>query len=165
MIREIIDSWLVEKTKDFPAQRSFLMDLKGYNSAEISEKAAIIHKDAFSKIDCMVCANCCKTTPALLNNRDIKRIAKFLKITPKSFRHKYVIEDFSGELSFRKVPCVFLEEDNKCSVYEVRPESCRDYPHSDGKDFVKRSKLHQANLSVCPAVFYIVDSMKSQGVQ
>jgi Fe-S-cluster containining protein len=114
------------------------------------------HDEVFAEIDCLDCANCCKTTPALVTGPDVKRIAKYLKIPPRIFKKRYLLEDLNGELSFRQVPCVFLEEDNKCSIYEVRPESCRDYPHTDTGSFRKRARLHQANLSVCPAAFEIV---------
>jgi Fe-S-cluster containining protein len=25
-------------------------------------------------------------------------------------------------------------DDNKCSIYEVRPKACREYPHTDRKN-------------------------------
>lgn len=128
-------------------------------AGKISLSASVVrqvHDEVFREIDCLECANCCKTTPAIVTGTDLKRMAKHLKIPPKIFKRKYLLEDLNGEMSFRQVPCVFLLEDNKCSLYEHRPESCRDYPHTDTGSFRKRASLHQANLSVCPATFEIV---------
>ncbi len=33
--------------------------------------------------------------------------------------------------SFQAEPCPFLGEDDHCTIYEVRPQSCREYPHTD----------------------------------
>lgn len=137
--------------------------LENINSGVISRsgpRVRQIHDQVFAEIDCLECANCCKTTPALVSGADLKRIAKYLKMPPKIFKRKYLLEDIDGEMSFRQVPCVFLEEDNKCGLYEVRPESCRDYPHTDTGSFRKRARLHQANLSVCPAAFEIVKRLE-----
>ncbi|MBT6808887.1 MAG: YkgJ family cysteine cluster protein, partial [Flavobacteriales bacterium] len=58
------------------------------------------------------------------------------------------------------VPCTFLGMDNYCSIYEVRPKACREFPHTD------RIKQHQLlgitekNVEVCPAVFNIIEKLK-----
>lgn len=160
MNRDFIEKWQKELPSKREKLRSFLLNLKQMPPEPINRMAKVKHDQVFGVVDCLQCANCCTTTPAVLNISDIKRISKFLCITPKYFRYKYVIEDLNGELSFRKVPCVFLEEDNKCKVYEVRPEACRGYPHTGIDDFVYRTKLHRANLEVCPAVLLILERME-----
>ena len=39
-----------------------------------------IHDRVFDKTDCLACGNCCRTTSPLFTEKDIKRIAKHLKI-------------------------------------------------------------------------------------
>ena len=51
-------------------------------------------------------------------------------------------------------------EMTSCSIYEVRPDCCRAYPHTDAKDFATRTTSHSANTLVCPAVFWIVEQMR-----
>ena len=138
----------------------FLNQLRESKKVQVDEMASKLDREVFEEIDCTECANCCKTTPAILTNRDIKRIAAFLKIPPKIFRRKYVLEDIKGELSFNKVPCVFLAEDNRCKVYEIRPASCRDYPHTGSGSFKTRIPLHRLNMNICPATFEIVRRME-----
>lgn len=118
-----------------------------------------IHDNVFENTDCLDCGNCCKSAPPMIYSKDIKRIAKFLSIPPKTFKRKYVLEDIDGSLSFNHVPCHFLQSDNTCSIYEVRPDACRDYPHTD-KLFFKRKELHRNNILICPAVEKILIKME-----
>lgn len=110
------------------------------------------HNEVFAKTDCLACGNCCKSAPPIVTQKDIKRIAKFLGTTPKQVLRNHVIHDFNGEMSFDSVPCGFLGEDNKCSIYEARPFACRDYPHTNSGGFMKRKRLHLENVEICPAV-------------
>ena len=61
----------------------------------------------------------------------------------------------------QKVPCTFLNDDNTCQIYEVRPKACREYPHTNQDNFFRRGKLNAKNTLVCPAAFEIVKRLKS----
>ena len=65
----------------------------------------------------------------------------------------------------RQMPCPFLGEDNRCTIYDVRPTVCREYPHTNKKDLVFRTRGVAANSLVCPAVYWIVEQMKQQAGQ
>lgn len=160
MKSKLIESWKQESLKRIDGKLKVFTTLNKKEKTEVDALAAKLHEEVFSEINCLDCANCCKTTPALVTEEEIKRMAKFIKMSPAIFRRKYVLEDVNGDLSFKKVPCVFLEKDNKCKVYEVRPESCRDYPHTSAPGFLQRKSLHKENISICPAVFHILDRMK-----
>jgi len=60
------------------------------------------------------------------------------------------------------VPRPFLGDDNKCNIYDVRPEKCRVYPFTDKPDFGFSTSNHTITAVVCPAVFYLVEQMKRQ---
>ena len=117
-------------------------------------------EQAFEKIDCLSCANCCKTSPPLIEQEDISRISKHLGISKKQFRKKYILEDINGDLSFINVPCVFLNEDNSCSIYEVRPNACQRYPHMEEKNFYKLRRMHSKNVLSCPIAYEVVNKIK-----
>jgi hypothetical protein len=118
------------------------------------------HVKAFSKIDCLACANCCKTTSPIFRDVDIKRIAKSQKTTEKKFIQEYLHLDADQDYVLNSSPCSFLDMDtNKCSIYEVRPLACREYPHTDRKNMHQIMGLTQKNLDVCPAVVEIVDKI------
>ena len=141
------------------------LKLKKYLLAgEFPEGVTAISKtksqQAFEKIDCLSCANCCKSSPPLIEPEDINRIAKHLSISKKQFKKKYVLEDVNGDLSFITVPCVFLLEDNSCSIYDVRPSACRRYPHMDEDNFYKLRRLHSKNVLTCPIAYEVVSLIK-----
>lgn len=155
----LLENWSQKSEKNYSENLVFLATLKGRKDIDIKVKT--IHDDVFAKADCLACANCCRTTPALVEQSDIKRIAKFLGIPPKGFKRKYLLEDFNGEMVIQRVPCTFLNDDNTCAIYEVRPKACREYPHTNQKGFNFRSKLNAKNTIVCPAAFEIVERLKS----
>lgn len=131
-------------------------------SASLSNKPEpkILHEKSFKDVDCLQCANCCKTTPAMVTKEDVNRISKVLNMSAKNFIKTYVLEDINGELSFKTVPCVFLKDNNECSIYEVRPKACRAYPHIDDPGFYKRPHLNAKNVDVCPAVQKAADILQ-----
>ena len=140
---------------------SFLKSLKQIEDQDrLLSQLKEVHLDVFSKTDCLACAKCCKSAPPIITQQDIKRIAKHLNLPPKSFKRKYVIDDLDGTMCFYTVPCVFLQSDNACSIYEVRPEACRRYPHTDEADYPKRAGLNIKNLEVCPAAVEIAQELQ-----
>ncbi|PID69205.1 MAG: zinc/iron-chelating domain-containing protein [Flavobacteriales bacterium] len=121
-----------------------------------------LHDDEFEKMDCLSCANCCKTTSPIFTAKDIGRIAKFLKISEYNFIQKYLYRDNEGYMVLQVAPCAFLDKiDNKCLIYDVRPKACREYPHTNRKKFIQLASLTQKNMHICPAVFNIVERLKS----
>lgn len=129
---------------------------------QLNELASKIDAEVFAKTDCLECGNCCKSAPPIVTKKDIKRIAKFLKSTPKQIERQYVIKDINGEMSFDRIPCNFLGKDNYCSIYEARPTACRDFPHINSGNFNGRRKLHSTNSNICPAVSEILDIMEQK---
>jgi len=157
-LNEINKDWQAKAKENYDENLAFLKSLK--TDRDIDKQSAEVHTEVFAEIDCLACANCCKTTPALVTKKDAKRIGKFLGLPPKTFIRKYLIEDINGELLINKVPCTFLNEDNTCQIYEVRPQACRQYPHTDQEGFRYRAKMNATNTIVCPATFEIVERLK-----
>ena len=157
-MEDLLKNWNENAESNYSDNLSFLNSLKG--KREWDDRSQEIHKNVFENTNCLACGNCCKTTPAIVERSDVKRIAKYLNTTPKGFIRKYLLEDFNGELFIQKVPCTFLNEDNTCAIYEVRPKACREYPHTDQKDFHRRGKMNAKNTIVCPAAFAIVERLK-----
>ena len=112
-----------------------------------------IHDEVFQKIDCLACANCCKTTGPLFTEKDIERISKHLKMKPADFENKFLRVDEDQDKVLQNLPCWFLNADNTCSIYEVRPKACREFPHTDRKKFYQINHLTIKNAVICPAVY------------
>lgn len=81
---------------------------------------------------------------------------------PRQFEDQYLQTDEDGDLVLQQTPCTFLGADNYCSIYEVRPKACREYPHTDRKKIQKISNLTIKNVAICPAAYNIVEKMKAQ---
>ncbi len=110
------------------------------------------HQSVFQEIDCLACASCCKTTGPLFTSKDIERIASYLKMKPGEFTEKYLRIDEDRDYVLQSVPCTFLLDDHRCSIYEVRPKACHEYPHTDRRDMQGIMDITLKNALVCPAV-------------
>ncbi len=121
-----------------------------------------LHEEEFENTDCLECANCCKTTSPIVLDRDVSRISKFLRLKEYQFIENYLqLDKDDGLYMFNQVPCPFLDEtDNKCIIYEVRPKACKEYPHTDRKNFHQITGLTLKNTEICPATFRIVEELK-----
>jgi Fe-S-cluster containining protein len=73
---------------------------------------------------CNKCGECCKQcSPIDLSDADVALLRQHLgKLLPA-----YVTKDDDGWRFAKTEPCAFLK-DNQCSIYEYRPEMCRNYP-------------------------------------
>jgi Fe-S-cluster containining protein len=162
----VVEAWREKAKLHDEENYEFLRSLKfrdyGYDPDEL---AGELHERAFQIVDCTRCANCCKTMDTKVRPADAQRIAGHLGIETDEFIEKYLAEDDDGDRKFRQKPCPFLGEDNLCSIYEVRPTDCREYPHTDKEGFVFRTMGHANNALNCPAVFWIVEEMRNQSVR
>ena len=121
-----------------------------------------LHEAEFKKTDCLSCANCCKTTGPLFTMADIERISKHLKLKPQQFIDRYLSIDEDKDYVLQSVPCTFLDNENACVIYDVRPKACREFPHTDRKKFQQITNLTLLNVAICPAAYNIVEQMKKR---
>ena len=121
-----------------------------------------LHNKAFKSIDCLSCANCCKTTSPIFRDVDIKRIAKRFRVNEMQFISTYLRIDEDRDYVLKTSPCTFLGADNKCDIYEDRPLACREYPHTNRKNMSQILDLTLKNSEICPAVARIVEEIKEK---
>lgn len=138
----------------------FLKKLKQQNPRKLDAAFHELHQNVFEEIDCLTCANCCKTTSPIFKQKDIELLAKKLKYSPSDFIQKYLHVDADGDYVLNNSPCPFLDDENYCTVYEYRPTACREYPHTNRKKMFQLLDLTYKNTMVCPAVFEIVERLK-----
>ncbi len=121
-----------------------------------------LHDEEFSRTDCLTCANCCKTTSPIFTEKDIKRISRYLKLKEHQFIEQYLQRDTDDFMVLKNAPCTFLDANNSCFIYDVRPKACSEYPHTDRKKFIQLTDLTLKNTEICPAVFNIVEELKKK---
>lgn len=135
--------WVNKKLKD---------KLKNTKPKNLDNIFHDLHEETFKQIDCLDCANCCKTTSPIFIQTDIDRLAKVFRMKSSRFIDEYLHRDEEGDYVLKTTPCPFLGSDNKCLVYEDRPKACREYPHTDRKNIFSILDLSLKNTLVCPAV-------------
>ena len=149
----------------YKENQQFFKRLKKVKTKVLDKLIHPLHKEVFARTDCLKCANCCTTTGPLFTDKDISRIAKHLRIKPSVFTKKYLRIDEDRDYVLQSVPCSFLGKDNYCSIYDVRPKACREFPHTDRIKQSQLLKLTEKNIEVCPAVFEIIEKLKKELVK
>jgi Fe-S-cluster containining protein len=151
-----------EAQKVAPASKQFFDKLKRKKPRNLDDAFHELHEEAFEQMDCLTCANCCKTTSPIFYERDIERLAKYLKIRPSEFIATYLHIDEDHDYVLNVAPCPFLDSENYCTVYASRPTACREYPHTNRKRMIQILDLTHKNAEICPAVFWIVEALKKK---
>ena len=138
------------------ATKKVFRKMKQAKPNDLDQKFHKGHEAEFKKMDCLSCANCCKTTSPIFRDADIRRISKHLRIKEGKFISDYLKMDEDQDYVLKSSPCSFLDNDNSCSIYDVRPLACREYPHTDRKNMFQVLEITAENSLICPAVARIV---------
>jgi Fe-S-cluster containining protein len=142
------------------ANRKLIQQLKKAKPKNLDDVIHRLHDEAFEQIDCLQCANCCKTTSPIFYQRDIERAAKAMRMRPSDFIDTYLHIDEDKDYVLNVAPCPFLDAENYCLIYNDRPTACREYPHTNRKRMYQVLDITLKNTAVCPAVFDIVEKLK-----
>ena len=156
----LYQSDLDQAKTNLKSNAKWLQQVKRLQDRDVDNLFHEAHYEVFEEIDCLKCANCCKTTSPIFRDVDINRLSKRLKTNPSQFIANYLHMDNEGDYVLNSSPCVFLQEDNKCEVYEDRPLACREYPHTNRKKMKQILSLTLKNTEVCPAVARIFSKIK-----
>lgn len=152
---------LPQKAKEKHSEnKKFFSKLKKKPPKQLDTLMQELHHAEFERTDCLSCANCCKTTGPLFTDKDIARISKHFRMKEQQFIETYLQLDEDNDYVLQQVPCTFLGADNYCSIYDVRPKACSEFPHTDRRKFQQISNLTLKNVAICPAAFHIVEEMK-----
>lgn len=153
---------LEEAEKHKKDNQLLIKKLKKSKPKNLDDNTHDAHDAAFENIDCLQCANCCKTTSPIFYDRDIDRLAKYLKMKPSAFVSQYLHLDEVSDYVLNTAPCPFLDYENYCMVYESRPAACREYPHTNRKRFYQILDLSLKNTEICPAVVDVFKALREK---
>lgn len=79
--------------------------------------------------NCSMCGKCCSAI-LCVSDAEVKKIKKYLGQHPEV---ELINRNNALEKDFKDI-CPFLNEENKCQIYEVRPEICKRFICSAFKD-------------------------------
>ena len=156
MAEDILINW---QKKSGERQKIYKHFLVRPDKNKVLKKLPALHSAAFSHINCLNCAACCKNYSPRFKTPDIKRISRHLKLRESEFIDKYLKVDEEGDFVARSTPCPFLGQDNYCGIYEVRPSDCHRFPYTDEDVFIKRQQITLKNASFCPITYYVLEKL------
>jgi uncharacterized protein len=145
-----------------PKYKKFLKKFDKKFIPDLLPKQVELDAKVWQEIDCLQCANCCKTMTPTYTPTDLKRIALHLNITKKQLFDTYLMKDVdNGDIVNKNTPCQWLNtKDNKCDIYEVRPLDCSGFPHHTKKQFDLYNHVYEQNLDKCPATYKMIEKME-----
>jgi Fe-S-cluster containining protein len=133
---------------------------------ELDAQFLQLHKEMFKGYDCCKCTNCCKAFEIPINTDEVETISEFLGITDSDFISDYLIDNETSDpdegqyLLKKERQCVFLENDGRCQIQEVKPTVCKMFPYTDQPERAWSLLSTLSSAKVCPIVFEIIESLK-----
>lgn len=156
MNKDILTNW---QKRSAERQKQYKQFLQRADKNKVLKQLPGLHEEAFSHINCLDCAACCKNYSPRFKTPDIKRISKHLKMKEGDFIEKYLLLDDEGDYVANSKPCPFLGDDNYCSIYDVRPSDCERFPYTDEDVLLKRQQITLKNSTFCPAVYFVLEKL------
>jgi len=156
MAEELLNNW---EKKSTDHQKEYKRFLQRADKNKVLKQLPDLHEEAFEKVDCLQCANCCKNYSPRFKTPDIKRISKHLGMKEGVFIETYLRLDEEGDYVVKTKPCPFLGADNYCSIYEVRPSDCERFPYTDEDVILKRPHLTLKNATFCPITYFVLEKL------
>jgi len=143
--------------------KSFLSKLEKKTPKGLDQLTKKVSPEVWKEVDCLSCANCCKTMSPTFTPTDIKRIANHFEMTPAAFKEKWLVYDKKDNDWLNKLqPCQFLNmKTNMCSIYDIRPADCSGFPHLKKRKMTEYMHVHKQNVELCPATYKMVEKMQA----
>jgi Fe-S-cluster containining protein len=159
MSSDILQNWQARAQQQ---QKKYRKLLEWADKNAVLKQLPDLHEEAFSRINCLDCAACCKNYSPRFKTPDIKRISKVLKMKEGAFIETYLNLDEDGDYVVRSKPCPFLGADNRCSIYDDRPSDCKRFPYTDEDVLLKRPTLTLKNATFCPITYFVLERLLEQ---
>lgn len=140
---------------------SFRIFLKYQDEEYVDSIVHDTYKKVVENIDCTECANCCKVFETSFFKEELDLVIRELNINKEEFIEKETKnnEDDPDQIVLKSTPCMFLKN-NKCTIYDLRPEECNSYPHLHKDDFTSRLFGVVGNYEFCPIVYNVYEQLK-----
>ena len=96
----------------------------------------MFYKQTEIRFGCTGCGRCClghaDENVIELMDGEAEKISRFLRMDLSEFMKKYgtELENLENGIAIsHQGRCVFLQENNHCAIYDVRPRQCQAYPY------------------------------------
>ena len=107
------------------------------------------------RFECTKCGACCKNHGdyafVYLTEHDLREIPRFLGLSRGEFVERYCTMDEDWVVLRMDQPaCAFLDEQNRCQIYPVRPKQCASWPF--WSENLERSTWEGPIQDCCPGI-------------
>ncbi|MFC1677761.1 YkgJ family cysteine cluster protein [Planctomycetota bacterium] len=153
-----------EKEEENWGFRKFLKFYDELSDKELDQFVSRIAGKYESEIECISCGRCCKKLKPTFSQQDQQRLADRLMMTVEQLRPRHLEYDESDNKpgwQMKGTPCPF-QKDNKCTVYEDRPQDCQGYPYLHEPGFSGRTMGMIERTFTCPIVFNVMEELKKE---
>jgi len=133
--------------------------LKQKDSKQLDRLVHEINNEVSAAIDCTQCGNCCKSLVINVEKEDAIACAKGLNLPTEEFVKKYIETSEEGNYFISAIPCHFFA-DKKCTIYEHRFTSCREFPYLHKEGFQSRLLSTLMHYGTCPIVYNVLEELK-----
>lgn len=110
---------------------------------------------------CNMCGMCCHQPFITIRDEEIESISNCAKIDLFTFLSEYLERNQDEDKwMFKKInPCVFLDKNNKCAIWDGRPEICKEFPYLVSM-FLSRVYIAITNeeFDIMPSISYMDDT-------
>lgn len=131
----------------------------------------------FITIQCKKCGICCSEPVVPVTDIDVKRLCSALSLTPEQIVRFYSVSEMDYDpkaplwinfyygkramgLKRRSSRCMFLNNNNLCSVYNFRPMTCRTFPYMVHFNNDKTVEIELNKIVKCKSVYLEDSSLK-----
>ena len=108
------------------------------------------------RFQCTACGNCCRNHGAYsfvsLSEVELREIPAFLGLTREQFLTRYCVKAPGSLWTLRmdQPACPFLQGDNRCAIYPVRPKQCATWPFWE--ENLERATWEGSVKECCPGI-------------
>lgn len=123
--------------------------------------------EVMAQIDCTTCGRCCVHMGPVVSEGEAGRLAIALHIDLDELHLRHLRPMWPGAPVSEQIwllpdPCP-LHDGRLCTVYEDRPQVCRDFPQAVGADPEERLAIWVEMACICPITFNTVERLLSRG--
>ena len=142
--------------------REFLIFLQHYDHKKVDKIVHRLGEKYLREYNCLKCGNCCQSLIPSLSHAKILEISNELNMSVEEFKERYILKEIPGGYVLKGEGCPFMQEDNKCAIYQIRPEACSSFPHLHKDNINHRLEELLDNSLICPIVYYVLEELKEE---
>ncbi len=101
MEKDLLENW---QKKSGEHQKQYKQFLNRADKNKVLKQLPDLHEEAFSNINCLNCAACCKNYSPRFKTPDIKRISKHMGMKESVFIDTYLLLDSEGDDGVKRKP-------------------------------------------------------------